>query len=42
MKLGNYVQGAWKEGLGSFAPLHDASTGAVIAEASTEGIDFGE
>lgn len=42
MKLGNYVQGSWKEGLGSFAPLHDASTGAVIAEASTEGIDFGE
>lgn len=42
MKLGNYVQGSWKEGLGSFTPLFDASTGATIAEASTEGIDFGE
>ncbi|MFT6070279.1 MAG: oxepin-CoA hydrolase/3-oxo-5,6-dehydrosuberyl-CoA semialdehyde dehydrogenase [Bacteriovoracaceae bacterium] len=41
MKLGNYVEGSWKEGLGSFAPLYDASTGDVIAEASTEGIDFG-
>ena len=41
MKLGNYVEGSWKEGLGSFAPLFDASTGDLIAEASTEGIDFG-
>ncbi|MBK25491.1 MAG: phenylacetic acid degradation bifunctional protein PaaZ [Halobacteriovorax sp.] len=42
MKLGNYVQGAWTEGTSNFAPLFDASTGETIAEASTEGIDFGE
>lgn len=42
MKLGNYVQGSWTEGKSNFAPLFDASTGETIAEASTEGIDFGE
>ncbi len=42
MKLGNYVQGSWTEGKSNFASLYDASTGETIAEASTEGIDFGE
>ncbi|HKO15467.1 MAG TPA: phenylacetic acid degradation bifunctional protein PaaZ [Gemmatimonadaceae bacterium] len=40
-RLLNFIQGQWLEGRGGFSPLHHAVTGAVIAEASTEGVDFG-
>ncbi|MEO7174381.1 MAG: phenylacetic acid degradation bifunctional protein PaaZ [Saprospiraceae bacterium] len=40
MKLQNYVCGRWIEGTGAGTPLYDASTGAQIALAGTEGIDF--
>ena len=39
-RLQNYVAGEWVEGTGTFATLHHAVTGAPVAEASTEGIDF--
>ena len=39
-RLQNYVAGEWVEGAGTFATLHHAVTGAPVAEASTEGIDF--
>lgn len=42
MKLGNYVYGNWVEGKGDGKELFNAITGATIASASTEGIDFGE
>ena len=41
MKLKNYVQGAWREGSDPGFGLRDATTGLVIAEASSAGIDFG-
>jgi oxepin-CoA hydrolase / 3-oxo-5,6-dehydrosuberyl-CoA semialdehyde dehydrogenase len=40
MKLKSYVCGAWQEGAREGALLRDATTGAVIGQASTEGIDF--
>jgi oxepin-CoA hydrolase/3-oxo-5,6-dehydrosuberyl-CoA semialdehyde dehydrogenase len=40
MRLKSYVSGRWHEGSGDGALLRDATTGAVIAEASAEGIDF--
>ena len=40
-RLQNYVAGQWIEGAGKFATLNHAVTGAPVAEASTEGIDFG-
>jgi oxepin-CoA hydrolase/3-oxo-5,6-dehydrosuberyl-CoA semialdehyde dehydrogenase len=40
MKLKNYVQGKWIEGEGDGKQLYDAITGAELAVASTEGIDF--
>src|SRR3954453_18024748 len=39
-RLQNYVAGEWVDGAGKFATLHHAVTGAPVAEASTEGIDF--
>src|ERR1051325_6043550 len=39
-KLGNYVTGKWITGGGDGQVLHDAVTGAEIAIASTEGLDF--
>ena len=39
-RLQNYVAGEWVEGTGRLATLHHAVTGAPVAEASTEGIDF--
>ena len=39
-RLLNYVAGEWVEGAGKFTTLHHAVTGAPVAEASTEGIDF--
>jgi oxepin-CoA hydrolase/3-oxo-5,6-dehydrosuberyl-CoA semialdehyde dehydrogenase len=41
MKLKSYVCGAWHEGNREGTLLRDATTGAVVAEASSEGIDFG-
>ncbi|MEJ1961201.1 MAG: phenylacetic acid degradation bifunctional protein PaaZ [Gammaproteobacteria bacterium] len=40
MKLKSYVCGAWVEGAREGALLRDATTGAVVAQASTEGVDF--
>ncbi|HXQ32260.1 MAG TPA: phenylacetic acid degradation bifunctional protein PaaZ [Steroidobacteraceae bacterium] len=40
MKLESYVQGRWVVGTGPGVALRDATTGAVIAEASSAGIDF--
>jgi len=40
MQLQSYVHGQWVAGKGQGAALRDATTGAVIAEASSEGIDF--
>lgn len=40
MQLKSYVQGRWQAGSGEPQFLRDASTGKVIAEASSSGIDF--
>jgi oxepin-CoA hydrolase / 3-oxo-5,6-dehydrosuberyl-CoA semialdehyde dehydrogenase len=40
MQLKNYVGGHWVEGSREGALLRDATTGAVIAQASTNGVDF--
>src|ERR1044071_8178217 len=40
MRLKSYISGRWYEGGRDAALLRDATTGAVIAEASSEGIDF--
>lgn len=40
MKLESYVGGRWVGGDGRAVALRDASTGAIVAEASSEGIDF--
>ena len=40
MQLKSYLQGKWVAGRGEGAALRDATTGAVIARASAEGIDF--
>ena len=40
MQLKSYVSGQWREGRGEGAFLRDATTGAVVAQASTDGIDF--
>ncbi len=40
MKLKSYVCGAWHEGSREGTLLRDATTGAVVAQASSEGIDF--
>ena len=42
MKLESYVAGHWHAGNGPAVALRDASTGDVIAEASSEGVDFEE
>ena len=41
-KLGNYALGQWVAGANAGKVLLDAVTGAEIASASTEGLDFGE
>jgi len=41
MRLQSYVTGRWLEGAGEGAVLRDATTGEIVAEASSEGIDFG-
>jgi oxepin-CoA hydrolase/3-oxo-5,6-dehydrosuberyl-CoA semialdehyde dehydrogenase len=40
MKLKSYICGRWHEGTGEGTLLRDATTGAVIAQASTDGVDF--
>ncbi len=40
MKLKSYVCGRWHEGAGEGTLLRDATTGAVVAQASTDGVDF--
>jgi 3,4-dehydroadipyl-CoA semialdehyde dehydrogenase len=40
MKLKNYVSGQWTEGKGAGAALVDPVTGAELARASTEGVDY--
>lgn len=40
MFLQSYVQGRWHAGERNAIALHDATTGAVIAQASSDGIDF--
>jgi oxepin-CoA hydrolase/3-oxo-5,6-dehydrosuberyl-CoA semialdehyde dehydrogenase len=41
MRLQSYVAGEWKSGEGRASLLHDASTGALVAEAASGGLDFG-
>ncbi|HEX4151964.1 MAG TPA: phenylacetic acid degradation bifunctional protein PaaZ [Steroidobacteraceae bacterium] len=41
MKLESHVTGRWQAGAGPAAELRDASTGELIAEASSGGLDFG-
>ncbi|MBX2874658.1 MAG: phenylacetic acid degradation bifunctional protein PaaZ [Saprospiraceae bacterium] len=41
IKLGNYVKGQWLDGDGDGKAVYDAVTGAVIAHATTKGIDLG-
>jgi oxepin-CoA hydrolase/3-oxo-5,6-dehydrosuberyl-CoA semialdehyde dehydrogenase len=40
-RLRSFAAGEWVEGAGRFTTLHHAVTGAAVAEASTEGLDFG-
>lgn len=40
MKLKNYVSGQWSEGKGAGAALVDPVTGAELARASTDGVDY--
>ena len=42
MKLGNYINGHWTEGTGEGTPLFDSVTGDIIANVSTEGLNFEE
>jgi oxepin-CoA hydrolase/3-oxo-5,6-dehydrosuberyl-CoA semialdehyde dehydrogenase len=40
-QLQSYVYGAWRSGLGQGVALRDATTGEIVAEASSSGVDFG-
>src|ERR1700759_2397456 len=40
MQLQSFVAGRWQTGVGNGATLRDATTGAVIATSSAEGIDY--
>lgn len=40
MQLKSYVEGQWRAGTGEAQLLRDATTGQVVAEASSAGIDF--
>jgi len=42
MKLQNYVTGKWMEGSGNGQPLYDASTGELVATATSDGLNFEE
>ena len=41
MRLQNYLAGNWRSGEGPASALRDASTGALIAETASGGLDFG-
>ncbi len=41
MQLQSYIAGEWVSGAGNGAALRDATTGELIASASSEGLDFG-
>ena len=41
-RLGNYVGGRWKPGVGDGQPLYNAITGEAFALAGTEGVDMAE
>ena len=40
MRLESYLAGTWQSGEGRASLLRDASTGAVVAESASEGLDF--
>jgi oxepin-CoA hydrolase/3-oxo-5,6-dehydrosuberyl-CoA semialdehyde dehydrogenase len=40
MQLQSYVYGAWRAGRGQGVALRDATTGDLVAEASSSGVDF--
>ena len=42
MQLQNFALGKWSIGNGEGKPLFDASTGELVATASSDGLDFGE
>ena len=42
MKLQNFALGRWIDGSGEGQPLYDASTGDLVATATSNGLDFGE
>ena len=39
--LGSYVEGKWHHAKGGFASLRDPCSEEVIAQASSDGVDFG-
>ncbi|MCB9738491.1 MAG: 3,4-dehydroadipyl-CoA semialdehyde dehydrogenase [Deltaproteobacteria bacterium] len=39
--LESYLQGRWQRGQGDATPIHDANTGAVLADACSRGLDLG-
>src|SRR5471032_3388530 len=41
MQLESFIEGQWRSGAGHGVLLRDATSGAVVAEASAAGIDFG-
>ncbi len=41
MRLQSYLAGEWRDGSGRASALRDASTGEVVAEAGSGGLDFG-
>ncbi|MGQ0383948.1 MAG: phenylacetic acid degradation bifunctional protein PaaZ [Gammaproteobacteria bacterium] len=41
MRLQSFLAGGWRDGGGPAAALRDASTGEVVAESATGGLDFG-
>jgi len=40
MQLQSYIGGAWHSGRGALVAMRDATTGEIVAEASSAGIDF--
>ena len=41
MRLQSFIAGKWQAGAGRASVLRDASTGAIVAEAVSDGLDFG-
>ena len=40
MKLKSYASGEWRQGDAKFAPLFNAVNGKLLAESSSDGLDF--